>query len=58
VFGTEQPSAADFDRGCKSGLVGPLDLGSLLGERWSGRSVVIFKDGSPAEVFFWGFSGD
>ena len=58
VFGTEQPSAADFDRGYKSGLVGQLDLSNLLGERWSGRSLVIYKDGSPAEVFFWGFSGD
>jgi hypothetical protein len=58
VFGTEQPSASDFDRRYKSGLVGQLDLSNLLGERWSGRSLVIYKDGSPAEVFFWGFSGD
>jgi len=53
VFGTEQPSAADFDRRYTSGLVGPLDLSDLLGERWSGRSLVIHKDGNPAEVFFW-----
>ena len=58
VFGTVQPSAADFDRGYKLGLVGPLDLSNLLGERWIGRSMVVYKDGSQAEVFFWGFSGD
>jgi hypothetical protein len=56
VFGTQQPSAADFDRVYQPGPGGPL--GDLLGERWSGRSMVIYKDGFPAEVYFWGFSGD
>jgi hypothetical protein len=56
VFGTEQPSAADFDRVYQPGPGGPL--GDLCGERWTGRSMVIYKDGTPAEVYFWGFSGD
>jgi len=56
VFGTQQPSAADFDRAYQRGLVGPVS--DLCGERWSGRSIVIYKDGGPAEVYFWGFSGD
>jgi hypothetical protein len=38
------------------GLRGPL--ATLLGKRWTGRSLVIYKDGTPAEVFFWGLSGD
>jgi hypothetical protein len=56
VFGTEQPSGADFDRVYQPGPAGPL--GDLMGTRWSGRSMVIFRDGTPDEVFFWGFSGD
>lgn len=56
VFGTEQPSAADFDRVYQPGLSGLL--GDLVGPRWTGRSVVIYKDGTPDEVYFWGFSGD
>lgn len=51
VFGTTRPSAADFDR-----PAWPLD--DLCGERWTGRSVVIYKDDAPAEIYFWGFSGD
>jgi hypothetical protein len=48
--------AADFDRVYQPGPSGPL--ARLLGERWGGRSVVIYEDGNPAEVYFWGFSGD
>jgi hypothetical protein len=56
VFGTRQPSTADFDRGYQPGPGGPL--GRLCGERWTGRSIVIHEDGNPTEVYFWGFSGD
>jgi hypothetical protein len=56
VFGTLRPSAAEFDHVYQPGPKGPLD--DLLGERWTGRSLVIYKDDAPAEVFFWGFSGD
>lgn len=56
AFGTIQPSAADFDRVYQVGPAGML--GDLCGERWTGRSMVIYKDGAPAEVYFWGFSGD
>lgn len=56
VFGTSQPAAADFDRVYEPGPGGPL--AELLGSRWTGRSMVIYKDGTPAEAFFWGFSGD
>jgi hypothetical protein len=56
VFGTAQPSATDFDRVYEPGPGGPL--GDLCRERWTGRSLVIYKDGTPAEVYFWGISGD
>lgn len=53
LFGTERPSATDFDRVDPDGA-----LESVLGERWSGRSVVLHRDGAPDEVYFWGCSGD
>ncbi|GHF46565.1 hypothetical protein FHX82_001567 [Amycolatopsis bartoniae] len=53
VFGTRQPSAADFERVQQAGA-----LAALEGESWSGRSVVIHRNGSPEEVYFWGHSGD
>lgn len=56
VFGTEQPSAADVDRVFQPGPSGVL--GDLTGPRWTGRSLVIYQDGTPDEVYFWGFSGD
>jgi hypothetical protein len=57
VFGTGQPSAADFGRVyLDNWWTGPL--GDLLGERWTGRGLVIYEDGAAAEVFFWGASGD
>jgi len=54
VFGTQEPSAADFDR--VNGQSGPL--GDLTDGRWTGRCVVIYREGIPDEISFWGFSGD
>jgi hypothetical protein len=56
IFGTEQPSAADFERVHVPGLGGVL--GELIGDKWTGRSLVLFTEGVPAEVCFWGWSGD
>jgi hypothetical protein len=56
TFGTVRPSAADFDRVHQPGPLG--SLADLCSERWTGRSLVIYKDGTPAEVYFWGISGD
>lgn len=56
VFGTPRPSGADLDRVYQ--VDGADPLGALCGERWTGRSVVIYAGSAPAEVFFWGTSGD
>ena len=58
VFGTERPTAADFDPVHAPGPSGPLE--DFMGPRWSGRSLVIYGDDreSPVEVYFWGYSGD
>ncbi|MEV0071927.1 MULTISPECIES: hypothetical protein [unclassified Amycolatopsis] len=56
VFGTDRPSAADFEGVRRPGPSGPL--ADLMGDRWTGRSLVIYKNGAPDEVYFWGYSGD
>lgn len=56
MFGTRQPSAAGFDHVYRPAPAGPL--GDLMGERWTGRSMVIYRDGTPDEFCFWGCSGD
>ncbi|GAB3880959.1 hypothetical protein GCM10029964_036220 [Kibdelosporangium lantanae] len=59
-FGSVEPSAADFERVPmhiqRVGETGTLS--DLTETRWTGRSVVLYRDGKPAEVVFWGFSGD
>ena len=56
VFGTSSRPQPTSTACTSRGPGGPL--GGLTGGRWSGRSMVIYKDGTPAEVCFWGFSGD
>lgn len=56
VFGTDRPTAEDFDRIYEPGPSGAL--GDLMGPKWSGRSLVIYRDDTPVEVYFWGWSGD
>jgi hypothetical protein len=51
-FGTETPTRADFDHA--------LDDIEFVAEpeRWTGRCVVLLRDGTPHEIAFWGNSGD
>lgn len=56
VFGTATPTTADFERAHEPGASELLE--DLLGPRWSGRCVVIVEGDRPAEVYFWGWSGD
>jgi hypothetical protein len=51
LFGSERPSAADFDRVHRRGDV-DFPLEGVLGDRWTGRSVVLYRDGVPDEVYF------
>ena len=30
----------------------------VTGGRWTGRAAVLWADGAPAEIAFWGYSGD
>ena len=53
LFGSARPTRADYDR-----VQGAQALWEFLGERWTGRAAILWADGKPAEIAFWGFSGD
>ncbi len=54
LFGVEQPSHADF-----TVLSGSERLHECItGGRWTGRAAVLWTNGSPTEIAFWGCSGD
>jgi len=55
AFGTDRPTHTDWDRVAGKSADG---VWHLVGERWTGRCVLLFKDGLPDEVAFWGASGD
>jgi hypothetical protein len=56
VFGTEHPTSTDLDRVYEPGPGGVL--GDMMGQKWSGRGLVVYDAGKPSEVLFWGWSGD
>ena len=49
LFGHDQPTAADFERFTAA----EWDI-----RRWEGRSTVLYQDGQPSGLAFWGISGD
>jgi len=59
-FGSVEPSAADFERipMYLQRMHEKGTLGDLTETRWTGRSMVLYRDGKPDEVVFWGYSGD
>ena len=54
LFGTSRPSRADFGRVSDSGqLYDYVNAG-----RGTGRAAVLWAGDAPAEIAFWGYSGD
>ncbi len=54
LFSTVRPGLADYER-----LAGTEQLADYVtGGRWTGRAAVLWDNGSPAEIVFWGYSGD
>jgi hypothetical protein len=51
-LGNERPTRSDFER------VRPALLQNAEFPSWSGRCAVLYQDGQPHELAFWGFSGD
>jgi hypothetical protein len=54
LFGVAQPGRSDY-----TPLAGSERLhDSITGGRWTGRAAVLWSDGAPTEIVFWGYSGD
>lgn len=54
LFGTAQPGRTDYEP-----LAGTERLHDYVtGGRWTGRAAVLWDNGAPAEVVFWGYSED
>lgn len=53
LFGTVSPDRADYDAAGEDML-----SDYVTGGRGTGRSVVLWAEGKPAEIAFWGYSGD
>jgi hypothetical protein len=49
LFGTNQPTTADFDRFLAT---------DWWVNRWEGRTTPLYRDGQPSGFAFWGISGD
>jgi hypothetical protein len=54
LFGVTQPTRADYTPQAGSDRLHEY----VTGGRWAGRAVVLWADGTPAEIAFWGYSGD
>jgi hypothetical protein len=52
LIGSKRPTAEEFE----AAHAGPGRLG--VGLLWSGRYTVLYRDGHPDELAFWGISGD
>jgi hypothetical protein len=58
-LGSDHPTRADWERAfnvpTQPGTSAPINAGF---PRWSGRYAVLYRDGAPHEIAFWGWSGD
>jgi hypothetical protein len=54
LFGTPEPGHDDFTRVRDSGRLGDC----VHAGRGTGRAAVLWAEGAPAEIAFWGYSGD
>jgi hypothetical protein len=50
----ERPSRADYEPLAGTGRL----HGYVTGGRWTGRAGGLWAGGAPAEIVFWGYSGD
>lgn len=54
LFGTARPGRGEWSP--KAGSESLYDF--VTGGRWTGRAAVLWADGLPSEIAFWGYSGD
>jgi hypothetical protein len=55
LFGHDKPTRTEYEQ-LRDRPSSPLDAED--DGRWNGRCVVLFCDGEPCEIAFWGSSGD
>ena len=54
LFGVTRPGRSEY-----APLAGSERLHHFItGGRWTGRAALLWSDGAPAEIVFWGYSGD
>jgi hypothetical protein len=54
LFGVARPGRSEYVP-----LAGSERLQDFItGGRWTGRAALLWSDGTPAEILFWGYSGD
>jgi hypothetical protein len=54
LFGVARPGRAEY-----APLAGSMRLHEYVTDgRWTGRAAVLWDAGAPAEIVFWGYSGD
>jgi hypothetical protein len=54
LFGVARPGRAEY-----ASLAGSMRLHDYVTDgRWTGRAAVLWDAGAPAEIVFWGYSGD
>jgi hypothetical protein len=53
LYGLVQPGRADYES-----LAGTERLHGYVSGGWTGRAAVLWENGAPAEIVFWGYSGD
>jgi hypothetical protein len=54
LFGVARPSRGEYDAVADSEELHDY----VTGGRWTGRAAVLWSDGAPSEIVFWGYSGD
>jgi hypothetical protein len=59
LFGTGRPSRDDFEALARNpASPRAAEFHGAVTMRWTGRYVLLFEEGKPTEVGFWGYSGD
>lgn len=54
LFGVARPGRAEYTPLANSERLHDY----ITGGRWTGRAAVLWDNGTPAEIVFWGYSGD
>jgi hypothetical protein len=54
LFGSTRPGSVEYERLANSERLHDY----VTGGRWTGRAAMLWDNGTPTEIVFWGYSGD